>query len=76
MYADIIYPAIYEKEYEDDVQLSMDDSDELVSTEDEIDSSNKYAKDKNKFKKGNQSGIQFASKNNSDEKQFDFDSLS
>ena len=78
MYADIIYPAIYEKEYEDDVQLKFDDledNDDLISDEEEIDISNKYARTKNQFKPGNQPGIQFASNSNKNSKQFDFDSL-
>lgn len=61
MYADIIYPAIYQAPYEDDVQLDMFSSDELASDEDTIKTSNTYARTKNQFKKGNQSGIQFAS---------------
>ena len=84
LYADIIYPAIYEKEYSDDVQLSIDDLNngekELKDDSDEIDISNKYARTKNQFKAGNQSGIQFASKNDEPvqvqgQKKFNFDSL-
>jgi hypothetical protein len=63
LYADIIYPAIYGKKYEEPVQMDMFSSDdELDSTTDTIDASNKYAADKNKFKKGNTDGIRFASK--------------
>jgi hypothetical protein len=61
LYADVIYPAIYQKPYEDDVQLDMFSDDELSSDKDAIDTSNEYARTKNQFKKGNQSGIQFAS---------------
>lgn len=55
LYADIIYPAIYEKDYEEPVQLDLltSDDDELDTASDLIDKSNKYAKDKNKFKKDN-----------------------
>ena len=55
LYADIIYPAIYEKDYEEPVQLDLltSDDDKLDTTSDLIDKSNKYAKDKNKFKKDN-----------------------
>ena len=74
MYADIIYPAIYGRPYEDDVQLSLDDNDELSSDQNEIDISNKEASERGKFKQGNQSGVQFAPSNN-DNKQFNFDSL-
>lgn len=81
LYADVIYPAIYDKKYEDDVQLSIDDvngnNQDLVSTEDEIDISNKWAKTKGQFKQGNQSGVQFASPNKEvpGQKSFNFDSL-
>ena len=79
LYADVIYPALYNKEYEDDVQLSIDDTEkqELSSTEDELDTVNKWARTKDQFKPGNQSGVQFSSDNKEIEgqKQFDFDSL-
>lgn len=75
MYADIIYPAIYGKEYEEPVQLSIDDTDELITDTDEIDISNKEASERGRFKSGNQSGVQFAPSSKQDEKQFDFDSL-
>ena len=61
LYADIIYPAIYGKEYEKPVQLDIDSSDELDTERDTIDASNRYAADKNKFKQGNTQGIRFAS---------------
>lgn len=80
LYADVIYPAIYQQDYEDDVQLSIDDIEdddgEIVSDKDTLDISNKWARTKNQFKPGNQSGVQFASKGaKSPNKQFDFDSL-
>ena len=55
LYADIIYPAIYEKDYEEPVQLDIDtiDQDELDTSSDMVDKSNTYARDKNKFKAGN-----------------------
>lgn len=64
MYADVIYPAIYGKKYEEPVQLDIDtlDQDELDTSSDTIDTSNKYARDKNKFKKGNTQGVRFAKK--------------
>ena len=75
LYADVIYPAIYEKPYEDDVQLDIfsQDNDELASDENALDISNEYARTKNQFKLGNQSGVQFAPKN--DNKQLDIDSI-
>lgn len=80
LYADVIYPAIYETEYTDDVQLSIDDientGDNLQSDEDDIDISNKWASTKNRFKQGNTQGVRFGSgKEKPMEKQFDFDSL-
>ena len=67
LYADIIYPAIYGKEYEEPVQLSFDDidgNDELVTDRDTIDKANTYNQDRTRFQKGNKQGIRFASKEN------------
>ena len=58
LYADVIYPAIYGKEYGKDVQLPMDD--EEPDSPELINRANQAAREKNQFKKGNQSGIQFA----------------
>lgn len=60
-YADIIYPSIYGKEYEEPVQTSMFDSDELDSSEDTLDKSNEFGRTSTQFKKGNKQGIRFAS---------------
>lgn len=61
LYADIIYPAIYQQPYSDDVQLDMFSDDELATDETDIDTANKYAREKGRFQKGNQSGVQFTS---------------
>ena len=61
LYADIIYPAIYQRPYGDDVQLDMFSDDELATDETDIDTANKYAREKGRFQKGNQSGVQFTS---------------
>ena len=53
MYADIIYPAIYEREFEE-TQLDMFSTDELNTDKDTIDTSNKWAKTKSQFKPGNE----------------------
>ena len=55
LYADVIYPAIYDKKYEEPVQLDIDslDNDELDTTSSMVDKSNKYVRDKNKFQVGN-----------------------
>lgn len=75
LYADVIYPAIYGKEYEGDVQTSLFDDDDLTSSQDELDVVNKWAREKNLFKKGNTKGVRFTKKEEPDDKQFDFDSL-
>ena len=75
LYADIIYPAIYEKEYEEPVQIDMFDDEEnpeLLDDEDTIDTSNKYARTKNQFKTGNEYRFKPSDKI---DKQLDFDSL-
>ena len=72
LYADIIYPAIYGKDYEEPVQLDIFDDDSLETDTDTIDKSNEYARTKNQFKQGNKEGIRFASKNN-DQQSFDID---
>ena len=62
MYADIIYPAIYKKKYEEPVQLSFDDAEEISSDKDIIDVSNKEGRSRGQFKPANTQGIRFASK--------------
>lgn len=59
LYADIIYPAIFDKPYEKDVQLDVFD-DTMDTARPDIDKAQEYAKTKTQFKKGNQSGLQFA----------------
>lgn len=75
LYADVIYPAIYEKKYEEPVQLDLDtlDSEDLDSEEETIDTSNKWARTKNQFQKGNTEGIRFSS--STPYKQMNFDDL-
>lgn len=77
MYADIIYPAIYQKEYTDDVQLDIFNDDNLITDTDIIDVSNKFATTKNRFQKGNEIGkeTRFKSKNAPFKKQVSFDDL-
>ena len=73
LWADIIYPAVWDKKYEEPIQLdidSIDDIDELDTTSDMVDKSNIYARDKNKFKKGNTQGIRFAPKDSDKEKNY------
>ena len=79
LYADIIYPAIYEKEYEDDVQLDIFDTEEtkdnLPDEQDEIDVSNKWARTKGQFKPGNEYRFTSDETEVPGQKSFDFDSL-
>ena len=60
MYADLIYPAIFGREYEDSVQLTFDDKDELDTSKDTIDVANDYNKKRTQFQKGNIKGVRFA----------------
>lgn len=66
-YADIIYPAIYGKDYEDSVQLNIDDvaddaTDNLAGEDDSdaLDKANEYGKKSTQFQKGNKEGVRFA----------------
>ena len=67
LYADIIYPAVYGKHYEEPVQLDLFDDGTLETDTDTLDKSNEYARTKNQFKKGNTQGIRFASNSNSEQ---------
>ena len=78
-YADIIYPALYGKKYEEPVQLTFDDNDieadNLTTDKDTLDKANIYNQERTKFKKGNEKGIRFASEEKPDENQLTFDNL-
>ena len=67
-YADIIYPAIYGKKYEEPVQLDIFDngSDELDTKTNTIDAANELGAKSGQFKKGNTQGVRFTSKSNKD----------
>ena len=62
LYANVIYPAIYKRKYEEPVQTNLDDTedDELATSEQDIDVSNEYGRTRTQFKKGNKQGIRFA----------------
>lgn len=68
LYADVIFPAIFNKDYEEPVQLSIDDIDnpdnELTTDSDTLDKSNKYGVERTRFQKGNTQGIRFTPNNN------------
>ena len=75
LYADIIYPAIFDREYEEPVQLSIDDVEtdtNLHTDNDTLDKANKFNQDRTKFQKGNQQGVRFASDDSNDD-QMEFD---
>lgn len=63
-YQTIIYPAIYNKEYEEPIQQEIDDVDKLAGEEDSeiLDTANEYGRTRSQFKTGNQMGIKFAKK--------------
>ena len=52
-YADIIYPAIYDKKYQEPVQLSINDKDKLDSDTELIDTANVQGRTRGQFKTGN-----------------------
>ena len=72
-YADIIYPAIYGKKYEKPVQLSLDDSDELISDEETINISNKEGRTRTQFKPGNPTRFEPKEKQNPDQLELDLE---
>ena len=71
LYANVIYPAIYGKKYEEPVQLDIFDDDTLETDTDTIDTSNAEARTRNQFQKGNTQGVRFAPKK--DDTQLTFD---
>ena len=78
LYADIIYPAVFGRTYQEPVQLSFDDidsNDELAtdSDTDTLDKANKYNQDRTKFQKGNTKGVRFASNEEEDNSQLKLD---
>lgn len=77
LYSDVIYPAIFGAEYEEPVQLSLDDTDDLASENDTdtLDTSNEYNKNRTRFQKGNTQGARFAS-DSTDEDQLSMDNES
>ena len=75
LYADIIYPAIYGKEYEDPVQMTLDDDDSLATDADTdtLDAANEYSKKSTQFQQGNKLGRKFTPSNKSDQDQMSMD---
>lgn len=73
LYADIIYPAIYGKKYEDPVQLSLDDKDELDTDSTTLDAANAEGRVRGQFKQGNQ--YRYQPKSGPGKGQIDVDSI-
>lgn len=79
LYAKIIYPAIFEKEYvpmseygkEDEIEIKQSEEEPLETDTDTIDTANKWNRTRTQFQKGNDYGIRFTSP----KKQIDFDNL-
>lgn len=71
LYADVIYPAIYGKKYEKDVQLPMDD--EEPTSPDLINKANLAAVQRGRFQKGNTQGIRFAKADEEEAEQGEMD---
>ena len=78
LYEKYIYPAIYQKPYEEEheKQLSIfDDEDELMDTDtDIIDTANKTARERGRFKPGNEYRYR-KNPDNSDDNQVSFNDL-
>ena len=64
LYQRIIYPAIYNKKYEEPTQSSMFDTEEdkLGTEQKDIDIANKAAIERSRFQKDNKQGVRFAPK--------------
>ena len=77
LYADIIYPAIYEHEYEEPVQQELIDHDNDLRTNDYtdiVDTANKWSRTRTQFKQGNEYRFR-PSDDIEGQQEFDFDSL-
>lgn len=72
-YADIIYPAIYGHPYEEPVQLSLDDRDELDSSTGTIDTANRVGGTRGRFTPGNP--YRFQPRNNRPQGQLSIDDV-
>lgn len=67
LYADIIYPRIYGKKYEEPVQLDLDSEDTDELNNDEVQQANDEKRKSTQFQKGNTKGVRFAPKENPNE---------
>lgn len=72
LYQRYIYPAVYDKEYENRQLSIFDDEEEFLDSDEEtIETSNKEARERGRFKKGNE----YRFRKNQDENQMTFDDL-
>ena len=72
LYAEIMFPAIFDRDYEEPVQLTIDDidSDDTLQTDrDTLDKANDYNKRRTQFQQGNTQGIRFASNDDTDDEE-------
>ena len=69
LFAEVIYPALFQKKYQDSYQLSIfdDNTNQLPNDKEMIDAANKQSVDDTRFKQGNKQGIRFASNNNNND---------
>lgn len=79
LYANVIYPAVYEKPYEEPVQQDLFNNDDLHPTikgmKDMVDTANKWSRTKGQWQKGNE--YRFRPNDNiPGQQEFDLDSLS
>lgn len=74
-YAEILYPAIYQKEYEEPVQTSMFDAPVLNTDSKELDKANEQGRISGQFKQGNTQGVRYTSNTQSNGQMSMFDDL-
>ena len=78
LYADIIFPAIYGTDYQEPVQLDIDDigGNDTLATDDDtdiIDKASEYNQDRTRFQKGNKQGVRFSKNEDDDNTQMSLD---
>jgi hypothetical protein len=70
LYADVMFPAMFDRPYEEPVQLTFDelgDDNTLITDTDTLDTANTYNQERTKFQRGNKQGIRFASDGKNDD---------
>lgn len=74
LYAEIIYPALYNKKYEEPFQMDFIHKGELDTSTDNIDTANKWARERTQWKQGNEYRFR-PSDTIKGQKEFNFDSI-